>query len=100
MRQPGTRGANMARPAFDFPGAWFRIGRDQELHLIGRAPETRSPPRERHFAFRVRSMEAAEGRLRALRVDFSGPKERPDGALQIFLRDPDGHVIELCQTDL
>jgi lactoylglutathione lyase len=23
------------RPAFTFPGAWFRLGGDQELHLIG-----------------------------------------------------------------
>ena len=25
----------MPRPNFDFPGAWFRLGADQELHLIG-----------------------------------------------------------------
>ena len=25
----------MERPAFDFPGAWFRLGEFQELHLIG-----------------------------------------------------------------
>jgi len=87
--------APMPRPAFDFPGAWFRIGSAQELHLIGRAPENRSPPRERHFALRVDSIHAAEERLRGRGIDFSAPKPRPDGALQIFLRDPDGHVIEL-----
>jgi catechol 2,3-dioxygenase-like lactoylglutathione lyase family enzyme len=86
----------MPRPAFDFPGAWFRIGADQELHLIGRPPETDSPPRERHYALLVDSVEAA-GRLLAARgIEFRGPQRRPDGALQIFLRDPDGHVIELC----
>ena len=25
----------MERPAFEFPGAWFRLGDFQELHLIG-----------------------------------------------------------------
>ena len=25
----------MRRPPFKFPGAWFRLGSDQELHLIG-----------------------------------------------------------------
>ena len=27
---------------------------------------------------------------------LSGPKPRPDGYLQVFVTDPDGHVIELC----
>lgn len=45
------------RPAFDFPGAWFRIGAPgpggaalQELHLIARRPENFTRPRDRHFA--------------------------------------------------
>ena len=25
----------LPRPAFDLPGAWFRLGPEQELHLIG-----------------------------------------------------------------
>jgi len=86
----------MPRPAFTFPGAWFRIGVDQELHLIGREPETHSPPRERHYALLVDSIEAAASRLREHRLTFDGPRERPDGAMQIFVRDPDGHVVELC----
>ena len=85
----------MARPAFTFPGGWFRIGPDQELHLIGRRPEHPTPPRERHFAFRVDSMKAAILRLQTEGWQYTGPQRRPDGAMQIFLRDPDGHVIEL-----
>lgn len=87
------------RPAFGFDGAWFGIGADQELHLIAR-PAKEEPytvPRERHFAFRVADIEAAAAHLRQRGVDFQPPKPRPDGAMQIFLRDPDGHVIELCQ---
>jgi catechol 2,3-dioxygenase-like lactoylglutathione lyase family enzyme len=90
------------RPAFDFAGAWYELApasQDaprQELHLIARAPENAMPPRERHIALLVESIERAEAHLRSLGVLFQPPKRRPDGALQIFLRDPDGHVIELC----
>ena len=91
--------APMERPAFEFPGAWFRLGLDQELHLICRSgdDEVAAPPRERHYALAVDDIEAAAADLRRAGVDFQPPKRRPDGAIQIFLRDPDGHVIELCQ---
>ncbi len=84
------------RPAFDFPGAWFRLGTDQELHLIGRAPVEPSSPRERHTALLIDDPQAWSEHLKSHGLEFYGPKPRPDGAIQIFLRDPDGHVIELC----
>ena len=35
------------RPAFTFPGAWFRLGVDQELHMIGERKESRfAQPRQ------------------------------------------------------
>lgn len=86
----------MPRPAFNFPGTWYRIGVDQELHLIAREPEVLSIPRERHFAMAIDDATAWKTRLQQAGVEFQGPKPRPDGALQIFLRDPDGHVVELC----
>ena len=86
----------MPRPAFDFPGAWFRIGVDQELHLIGRDPQSGLPPKERHYALMVDSIETARSQLDACGHEFSGPKQRPDGAFQIYVKDPDGHTIELC----
>jgi catechol 2,3-dioxygenase-like lactoylglutathione lyase family enzyme len=27
---------------------------------------------------------------------LSLPKPRPDGYMQIFVTDPDGHIVELC----
>ena len=96
----------LPRPAFNFPGAWLRIGPGnsaqngvQELHLIQRAPketEDYSFPRERHYAMRVVEIEAAAARLREHNVQFEGPHTRPDGAKQIFFRDPDQHRVELC----
>lgn len=85
-----------ARPDFDFPGAWYQVGSQQQIHLIGRAiPEDAPPPRERHFALSIPDVRRVEDRLRELGQPYQGPKPRPDGALQIFLRDPDGHMIEL-----
>lgn len=84
------------RPAFDFPGAWFRIGVDQELHLIGRPPSPEEAGRVWHYAMRIDSVEEMVDALREKSVSFTPPTKRPDGAWQIFLRDPDGHLIELC----
>jgi catechol 2,3-dioxygenase-like lactoylglutathione lyase family enzyme len=89
----------MPRPAFDFPGAWFRIGTGQELHLIGdRTAEVSSHHRGTHFALHVTDIRGAEDELRGKNVSFYGPKMRPDGIWQIFLQDPDGHYIELCEV--
>jgi lactoylglutathione lyase len=86
----------MPRPAFDFPGAWFRLGANQELHLIGRSNEPVLPRNSNnHFALRVNDIAAWEKHLKNVGADFRSSKLRPDGAMQIFLRDPDGHFIEL-----
>jgi len=85
----------LARPDFPFPGAWYRIGTTQELHLIGgRVPDDNLG--QGHFAMEVSDLEAAAARLRAAGVAFRGPASRPDGAQQIFTADPDGNVVELC----
>lgn len=85
------------RPAFNFPGAWFGIGKDQELHLIaGRSEPVVANRRGTHFAVQIDSMEAAEVRLKEHEIPYHEPKTRPDGALQIYIEDPDGHVIELA----
>ncbi len=86
----------MPRPAFDFPGAWFRLGTNQELHLIGRRePAAASGSRSNHFALQVDDIEAWEEHLKKTGAQFRLKKQRPDGAWQIFLCDPDGHFIEL-----
>ena len=86
----------LPRPAFDFPGAWFRLGTQQELHLIGRTDEPVEPrSRNNHFALQVEDIAAWENHLRMVGADFRPPKPRPDGARPIFIRDPDGHYIEL-----
>lgn len=84
------------RPAFSFPGAWFRLGASQELHIIGRREEpVFSNHRGNHFALRVDSLEEWENHLASLGVPLPARRVRPDGVLQLFIRDPDGHVVEL-----
>jgi len=86
----------LPRPAFDFPGAWFRLGARQELHLIGdRTEPVSSGSRKNHFALQTDDLAAWETHLKNVGADFRPKKQRPDGAWQIFVRDPDGHVIEL-----
>jgi lactoylglutathione lyase len=87
----------LPRPAFTFPGAWFRLGDDQELHLIGdRGEPVYSHNRGNHFALRTDDLDGWERHFKQIGFTPKIRKLRPDGAGQMFLEDPDGHVIELC----
>ena len=86
----------IARPAFRFPGAWFRLGVDQELHLIGeRSQPVHSHNRGNHYALLVDDIDAWEAFFRERGTAY-WRQQRPDGAFQVYVTDPDGHVIELC----
>ena len=90
--------SSLPRPAFDFPGAWFRLGATQELHLIGdRNAAVHSHHRGTHIALAVDDLAAWDAHLDSLGVDRTARKTRPDGVQQTFVVDPDGHWIELCQ---
>jgi catechol 2,3-dioxygenase-like lactoylglutathione lyase family enzyme/uncharacterized protein YunC (DUF1805 family) len=94
------------RPAFSFAGLWFQAGATQ-IHLIleydgsGPAgnllPAAQRTPRTQHVAFLVEDAAAAFAHLQAAEVPLiAPPKPRPDGYIQVFVTDPDGHVVELC----
>jgi catechol 2,3-dioxygenase-like lactoylglutathione lyase family enzyme len=100
--------AEVPRPGFSFPGLWFQAGATQ-IHLILESAESgpsgqpagarEKSSRHQHFAFRVADARAAAGRFEELGVPFvARPKERPDGYLQVFVTDPDGHIVELCSA--
>lgn len=95
------------RPSsFTFDGAWFRVGAD-EVHLIARRHTTQpDPPQDpgpglasgltTHMAFEVDDFGSTVARLQAQGVvAAAGPLARGDGISQIYLRDPDGYVVEL-----
>jgi catechol 2,3-dioxygenase-like lactoylglutathione lyase family enzyme len=96
---------DVPRPGFSFAGRWFQAGATQ-IHLIleheqsgpaGMPEELGRTSRAHHFAFLVEDAHAAEARLLELGYELiSRVKARPDGAAQVFVCDPDGHIVELC----
>ena len=97
------------RPPFTFPGAWFQFGDSRQLHLIvhGRATFREKPldTRDVHFAVRVPNYYAAVEFLSARGYrEEAGPDDpyrmilQPHpttGYPQIYICDPDRHVIEI-----
>jgi len=83
------------RPAFDFAGAWYDLG-ECELHLIVTSgelpPADARPSRDFHVSFFIEDYDAAKLALREAGVAF---REGSSGLAQIFVRDPDGNLIEL-----
>jgi len=83
------------RPSLAFPGVWYELG-DVELHLIVTAEQLLSanerPNRDFHLALAVEDYESIKKQLEDTGVPF---KERSAGVAQIFVRDPDGNLIEL-----
>lgn len=89
--------AQIARPELGVAGLWYGAGAC-EVHLIEvpegievGAPPPRLLPLDRHAAFAV--AEYAETREHLLRHGLE-IVENP-GAGQMWVRDPDGHIIEL-----
>jgi glyoxylase I family protein len=97
------------RPPFNFPGAWFRLGDAYEVHLIVHDRATfRGKPldsRDVHFAVRVPNFREAVEFLRSkgYREDLGRDDLRcmivqphaTAGYPQLYIRDPDRHVIEI-----
>lgn len=85
------------RPDFDFDGAWFALGETRELHLLeGLDTPVHEHPRGSHFAIEVTNFEACQKHLESVQAIIVNINLRPDGAKQIFIEDPDRHVVEFC----
>jgi catechol 2,3-dioxygenase-like lactoylglutathione lyase family enzyme len=99
----------ITRPNFDSPGAWFQLAGSQQVHLNVYSGATfREKPlntHDVHFAVRVRSYQAAVEFLHAkgFREDADindpycmilRPRSRA-GFPQIYICDPDRHIIEI-----
>ncbi len=101
--------APLPRPDFPFEGAWFAVGAEQQLHLIVHdRPTLRAggvDGKDHHFALRVPGYEAMRQHLLAhgFREDLDADdpmlmRASPApvaGFPQIFILDPDRHVIEI-----
>ena len=54
------------------------------------------PGRTFHYAFEVADATIVPAVLQAQGIEMKGePRHRPDGCLQVFCLDPDGHVVEV-----
>jgi catechol 2,3-dioxygenase-like lactoylglutathione lyase family enzyme len=90
----------LERPAFDFEGAWYKVG-GQQLHLIvhpgsrTRRGTTDIDSRDGHYALRVRSHQEAVEHLQERGVPCRERLRNRTPWPQIFLTDPDGNIIEL-----
>ncbi len=94
------------RPDFGFPGFWFQAGSTQ-VHLIenmsgcsepggGLDPDRVKAGLTHHFAFEVEDATAAMDVLTANGIRIQGgPNRRPDGCIQVWFYDPDGHCVEV-----
>lgn len=98
------------RPPFSFPGAWFQVGTAQQLHLIVSTTGTfrtsdKIDTRDIHFAIRVKSYREALGFLESKgystgemlgdRLRLVAHPHATAGFPQIYILDPDRHVIEI-----
>lgn len=88
-------------PDFPFPVRWLRVG-DLQLHLF----QSDDPaPAAHHFGIEVDDFEAAYRRVNELGVGigegyFSNVYELPDGAVQLYVRDPAGNMLEINWPDV
>ena len=95
------------RPAFEFAGAWFAVG-DRQLHLIVHdKPTLRTrgiDSHDVHFAMRIASYRATveflksrgySGEARDASMRLRENQWGKAGFPQLFILDPDRHVIEL-----
>ncbi len=91
----------MPSPGFPFPVRWLRVG-DLQLHLF----QSDVPaPQGHHFGIDVDDFEAAYRKTNDLGVGigdgyFSNVYELPDGAVQLYIRDPAGNMVEINWPDV
>ena len=87
-------------PDFSGPVRWLRVG-GLQLHLF---LDDSPAPERHHFALDVDDFEAAYRKAEELGVRdgdrFSTVRELPDGAVQMYLRDPSGNLVEVNWPDV
>lgn len=88
-------------PEFPFPVRWLRAG-DLQLHLV---ESEDTAPGVHHFGLEVDDFEAAYQKARELGITyesgyFSNVYELPDGAVQLYVRDPSENMVEINWPDV
>jgi lactoylglutathione lyase len=88
-------------PNFSQHVEWLRLG-EQQLHLF---TSDGPAPRSHHFALDVDDFEAAYLKAKELgllddRAFGASVRELPGGAVQMYLRDPAGNLVEVDWPDI
>ena len=89
------------RPAFNFPGIWYSLGGDLQLHIILNDRLVR-PAVERetivarypHFALWTDDADETARRIEQLGLPTRDVVSGPTGLRQVFVKDPDGNMVE------
>ena len=91
------------RPEFDFAGYWLYLGNQPVVHLV--LEDERADGRSQaagqdtgaldHIAFRAQDLAGTRALLRAKGLDFKEAPVPGRPVHQVFVRDPDGVLIEL-----
>ena len=88
-------------PGFPFPVRWLRVG-DLQLHLF----QSEDPaPQGHHFSIEVDDFDATYEKVGEMGAQieegyFSSVYELPDGAVQLYVRDPAGNMVEVNWPDV
>lgn len=88
-------------PFPEYRVTWFKLGENAQFHLF----EDKTPIGDQekyHMCFSVRSLDEFIGRLQKRKLYYYNGKgvkdvitKRKDGVQQIYIRDPDGHRVEI-----
>jgi len=88
----------MDRPDLGFPGAWFQLGENQQLHimLLPNMDVTSGRPehggRDRHVALTVDDFDTVRQNLDDKNIVYSMSKS---GRKALFVRDLDANAVEI-----
>lgn len=89
------------RPALPYPGEWYALNAQQQLHLMelpnpdAAATRPEHGGRDRHIALGVTHLASIQNRLDTAGVKYTLSKS---GRPALFCRDPDGNTLEFVQT--
>ena len=89
------------RRAFNFPVIWYSLGGDLQLHIIlndqlvrPAVERERIEARYAHFALWTEDCDATAEKIAALGLPCRDVFSGPTGLRQVFVKDPDGNMIE------
>jgi catechol 2,3-dioxygenase-like lactoylglutathione lyase family enzyme len=84
---------------FDYPTAFFKINESQQLHLSEWEDQISF---RGHVCLEVDDFNTLFHRMKALNIIDVQPwgkvRQLPDGAMQMFVRDPSGNLVELSSA--